>query len=192
MSKFSPSTFLFSNNDEYLRGSWFYFFWITEVKTKKWLPIIVADCTMDGMDMKTVMTTGNMSVISYDRDGCNRAEGHSWQKISHWSTVQQLKINRGCQHTADQEHSNQQESVCVHRCIQTPQASQQWRIFTIKIVYLSIPCFTFLRIRLLDCRRHVCQINLIRKSLLPHFFPFVLCILMLLINTDERKLLLTY
>lgn len=127
---------------------------------------------MDGMDMKTVMTTGNMSVISYDRDGCNRAEGHSWQKISHWSTVQQLKINRGCQHTADQEHSNQQESVCVHRCKQTPQASQQRRIFTIKIVYLSIPCFTFLRIRLLDCRRHVCQINLIRKSLLPHFFSF--------------------
>ena len=54
--------------------------------------IIVADGTMDQMGMETVMKTyDNISVISYNRDDCDRTEGHRWQ-ITHWRSVQHLKI----------------------------------------------------------------------------------------------------
>lgn len=38
------------------------------------LSIIVADHTIDGTGMKAVMNTDNISVISYDREDCDRAE----------------------------------------------------------------------------------------------------------------------
>lgn len=53
------------------------------------LSIIVADHTIDGTGMKAVMNTDNISVISYDREDCDRAEGHRWQ-ITHSSSVPQL------------------------------------------------------------------------------------------------------